>query len=65
MHQVIYSLQLLVSLIISIPVVLGDVLVIMVTWISTARIYIRARNSGVKAPLASLLLRDGALLIRY
>ncbi|KAI0769499.1 hypothetical protein BC629DRAFT_1725031 [Irpex lacteus] len=37
------------------------VLVILVTWISTARVYIRARNSEVKAPLASLLLRDGTV----
>ncbi|KAI0769493.1 hypothetical protein BC629DRAFT_783963 [Irpex lacteus] len=46
---------------VSIPDILGDVLVLVVTWSSTARVYRTAQRSGVKAPLATLLLRDGTL----
>ncbi|KAI0809228.1 hypothetical protein BC629DRAFT_1103434 [Irpex lacteus] len=44
-----------------VAVVLADVLVLLVTWSKTAHLYKEARRLDVKAPLATLLFRDGTL----
>ena len=49
----------LVSLMTRIAVILGDVLVLVVTWSKTARLYKEARHLKIDAPLATLLFRDG------
>ena len=38
---------------------IGDVLVLLVTWSKTAESYREARRLRIRAPLATLLLRDG------
>ncbi|KAI0804508.1 hypothetical protein BC629DRAFT_1590775 [Irpex lacteus] len=49
----------IVSLVTRVSVIVGDVLLIAVTWFKTARLYKDARKLNVKAPLATLLFRDG------
>ncbi|KAI0086736.1 hypothetical protein BDY19DRAFT_995489 [Irpex rosettiformis] len=49
----------LVSLATRFSVIIGDVLVLLVTWSKTAKSYREARQLRVKAPLATLLFRDG------
>ncbi len=39
--------------------IIGDVLVLAVTWTKTAQAYLEARRLQIKAPLATMLLRDG------
>ena len=53
----------LVSLAIRSAVIVGDVLVLLVTWSKTASLYRESRRLGIKAPLATLLFRDGELII--
>ena len=53
-----YSLH-LVSLTTRIVVIIGDVLVLLVTWLKTVQSYRESRRLGVKAPLATLMFRDG------
>ena len=48
-----------VSLVTRISVILGDVLVLLVTWSKTALAYRETRRLGIKAPLVTLLFRDG------
>ncbi|KAI0769555.1 hypothetical protein BC629DRAFT_792037 [Irpex lacteus] len=55
------GLNLLLSLFSRISVVIGDVLVLVVTWRKTAQSYSTARRLNIKAPLAAMLLRDGTL----
>ncbi|KAI0083914.1 hypothetical protein BDY19DRAFT_998115 [Irpex rosettiformis] len=42
-----------------ISVIIGDVLVLLVTWSKSAKLYHEARQLRIKAPLATLLFRDG------
>lgn len=49
----------LVSLATRIAVIIGDVLVLLVTWSKTAQLYRESRRLRIKAPLATLLFRDG------
>lgn len=49
-----------VSLGTRIAVVVSNVLVLAVTWSKTAELYKEARQLKIKAPLATILLRDGA-----
>ncbi|KAI0084434.1 hypothetical protein BDY19DRAFT_997782 [Irpex rosettiformis] len=42
-----------------ISVIIGDVLVLLVTWSKLAKLYYEARQLRIKAPLATLLFRDG------
>ncbi|KAI0086731.1 hypothetical protein BDY19DRAFT_907923 [Irpex rosettiformis] len=42
-----------------ISVIIGDVLVLIVTWSKTAKSYYEARQLRIKSPLATLLFRDG------
>ena len=42
-----------------IAVIIGDMLVLIVTWSKTAQLYRESQRLGIKAPLATLLLRDG------
>ena len=57
----------LVSLTARIAVIIGDVLVLLVTWYKTAQSYRESRRLGIKAPLATLMFRDGEreLMIAY
>ncbi len=55
----------IVSLVTRVSVIVGDVLLIAVTWFKTARLYKDARKLNVKAPLATLLFRDGARISVY
>ena len=48
-----------VSLATRIAVIIGDVLVLGVTWSKTMQLYRESRHLGIKAPLATLLFRDG------
>ncbi len=48
-----------------IAVFLADVLVLLVTWSKTAHLYREARRLDVKAPLATLLFRDGQFTLLY
>lgn len=50
-----------VSLFTRISVVIGDALVLAVTWIKTARGYRDAHRLNIKAPLATILFRDGEM----
>ena len=40
-------------------VIIGDVLVLLVTWSKTVQLYHESRRLGIRAPLATLLFRDG------
>ena len=44
-------------------VIIGDVLVLLVTWSKTVQLYRDSRRLGIKAPLATLLFRDGRLTL--
>ena len=48
-----------VSLLTRIAVIIGDVLVLLITWSKTAQLHRESRRLGIKAPLATLLFRDG------
>ncbi|KAI0086734.1 hypothetical protein BDY19DRAFT_907926 [Irpex rosettiformis] len=48
-----------VSLGTRISVIIGDVIILLVTWSKTAKSYYEARQLKIKAPLATLLFRDG------
>ncbi|KAI0086733.1 hypothetical protein BDY19DRAFT_995486 [Irpex rosettiformis] len=48
-----------ISLGMRIPVIIGDILVLLVTWSKTAKSYYGARQLRIKSPLATLLFRDG------
>ena len=48
-----------VSLTTRIAVIIGDVLVLLVTWSRTAQLSRESQRLGIKAPLATLLFRDG------
>lgn len=50
-----------VSLVSRISVITGDVLVLAVTWTKTARLYREGRRIKMSTPLATLLIRDGAV----
>ncbi len=50
-----------VSLVTRISVIIGDVLVLVVTWLKTAQAYKEARLLNIKAPLVTMLFRDGAI----
>ncbi|KAI0781564.1 hypothetical protein BC629DRAFT_1289752, partial [Irpex lacteus] len=41
-------------------VILGDVLVLVITWTKTAQAYREARRMNIGAPLTTILFRDGA-----
>lgn len=51
----------LVSLVTRISVIIGDVLVLVVTWKKTAQTYHEAHRLDIRAPLATMLLRDGKI----
>ncbi|KAI0086727.1 hypothetical protein BDY19DRAFT_995482 [Irpex rosettiformis] len=53
------SFRIEISLGTRISVIIGDVLVLLVTWSKSAKLYHEARQLRVKAPLATLLFRDG------
>ena len=53
-----YSLH-LVSMTTRVAVIIADVLVLLVTWSKTAQLYRESRRLGIKAPLATLMIRDG------
>ena len=42
-----------------IAIIIGDVLVLLVTWSKTAQFYRESKRLRIKAPLATLLFRDG------
>ncbi|KAI0084418.1 hypothetical protein BDY19DRAFT_997771 [Irpex rosettiformis] len=44
-----------------ISVIIGDVLVLLVTWSKTAKSYNEARKQKIESPLAMMLFRDGTL----
>ncbi|KAI0769495.1 hypothetical protein BC629DRAFT_1292030, partial [Irpex lacteus] len=48
-----------VSLITRISVIIGDALVLVVTWTKTTQAYREARQLNIRAPLATVLFRDG------
>ena len=56
---VISNLSNLVSLATRIAVIIGDILVLLVTWSKTTQSYRESRRLGIQAPLATLLFRDG------
>ena len=58
-HAAIQYSSHLVSMATRIAVIIGDVLVLLVTWSKTAQLYRESRRLGIKAPLATLLFRDG------
>ncbi len=51
----------LVSLTTRIAVIVGDVLVLAVTWMKTAHVYREARRLNLKSPLVTMILRDGKI----
>ncbi|KAI0825861.1 hypothetical protein BC629DRAFT_31621 [Irpex lacteus] len=55
------ALNLTVSLATRISVIIGDVLVLAVTWTKTAHAYREARRLNIRAPLATMLFRDGTI----
>lgn len=57
----IYTQDATVSLATRISVIIGDVLVLAVTWTKTAQAYREARRLNIRAPLATMLFRDGAM----
>lgn len=54
-------LGLTVTLATRISVIVGDVLVLAVTWTKTAHVYREARKFGIGAHIATVLFRDGAM----
>ena len=58
-RNIILTKLVLVSLSTRFAVIIGDVLVLLVTWSKTARSYRESRRTGIRAPLATLLFRDG------
>ena len=48
-----------VSLATRIAVIIGDILVLVVTWSKTMQLYRESQRLGVRAPLATVLFRDG------
>ncbi len=42
--------------------IIGDIVVLVVTWMKTAESYSEARRLKMKAPLSVMLIRDGALV---
>ncbi|KAI0769500.1 hypothetical protein BC629DRAFT_1533270 [Irpex lacteus] len=55
----IYTQDLIVSLFTRVSVIIGDVIVLAVTWTKTARAYREARQLHIRSPLATVLFRDG------
>ena len=53
-----------VSLATRIVVIATDALVLIVTWYKTIQLYVESRRMQLKTPLATLLIRDGRLLLR-
>lgn len=51
-----------VSLVTRIAVIIGDILVLAVTWVKTAESYKEARRLNLRAPLVTMLFRDGELI---
>lgn len=47
------------SLLTRISVITGDILVLVVTWTKTAQAYREARRLNIRAPLVTVLFRDG------
>lgn len=45
--------------------IIADVLVLAVTWMKTAQLYLEARRIKVNAPLATMLFRDGKGYIQH
>ncbi len=63
-----FILARLVSLATRTAVIVGDVLVLVITWTKTAQAYREARRMKIRAPLATILFRDGAeygILVLY
>ena len=58
-HNTVFTRLDLVSLATRILVIIGDVLVLGVTWSKTMQLYRESRHLEIKAPLATLLFRDG------
>ena len=58
-HPVVRYSSHLVSFATRIAVIIGDGLVLLVTWFETAQSYRELRRLGIRAPLAALLFRDG------
>ncbi|KAI0769544.1 hypothetical protein BC629DRAFT_790526 [Irpex lacteus] len=54
-------INLLLSLISRISVIAADILVLVVTWMKTARSYSEARRLKIETPLSMMLIRDGTL----
>lgn len=54
-----FTLPQLVSLTTRISVVIGDVIVLIVTWLKTARAYREAQRLNLESPLATMLFLDG------
>ena len=52
------------SLATRIVVIATDALVLIVTWYKTIQLYVESRRMQLKTPLATLLIRDGRLLLR-
>ena len=48
-----------VALVTRVTVIIGDVLVLLVTWSKSLQSYRESRRLGIKAPLATLLFCDG------
>ncbi len=42
--------------------IIGDILVLVVTWMKTAQSYSEARRLKMKAPLSRMLIRDGTVV---
>lgn len=57
----IYKKDATVSLATRISVIIGDVLLLAVTWTKTAQAYQEAHRLNIRAPLATMLFRDGAM----
>lgn len=55
----IYTQSSAVSMITRISVIIGDVLVLAATWTKSAQAYREARQLNIRAPLATVLFRDG------
>ena len=53
-----------VSLATRMVVIATDALVLIVTWYKTIQLYVESRRMQLKTPLATLLIRDGRLLLR-
>ncbi|KAI0769501.1 hypothetical protein BC629DRAFT_1442193 [Irpex lacteus] len=56
-----YTQALTVSLITRISVIFGDTLVLAVTWTKSGQAYREARQLNIRAPLATILFRDGTI----